>query len=71
MVEEYNPPCLDMGKKLAAMHSTNSGNSLRDTAFSTAAQYLRGLIGVIDVPGVISEGDSVMVIPYQVPFWQR
>lgn len=71
MVEEYNPPCLDMGKKLAAMHTTNSGKPLRDTAFSAAAQYLRGLVGVVEVPGAINEGDAVTVIPYQVPFWQR
>ena len=71
MVEEYNPPCLEMGKKLAAMHSTNSGKPLRDTAFSTAAQYLRGLVGVVEVPGAINGADTVTVIPYQVPFWQR
>lgn len=71
MVEEYNPPCLDMGKKLAAMHITNSGEPLRDTAFSTVAQYLRGLVGVVEVPGAINEGDKVTVIPYQLPFWQR
>jgi MOSC domain-containing protein YiiM len=71
MVEEYNPPCLDMGKKLAAMHTTNSGKSLRDTAFSTAAQYLRGLVGVVEVAGIIEKGDAVTVIPYQAPHWQR
>lgn len=71
MVEEYNPPCLDMGKKLASMHATNSGKPLRDTAFSTAAQYLRGLVGVVEVSGAIHGGDTVTVIPYQAPHWQR
>ena len=71
MVEEYNPPCLDMGKKLATMHTTNSGKPLRDTAFSTAAQYLRGLVGVVEVTGAINEGDVVTVIPYRAPYWQR
>lgn len=71
MVEEYNPPCLDMGKKLATMHTTNSGKPLRDTAFSTAAQYLRGLVGVVEVPGAINEGDVVTVTPYRAPYWQR
>ena len=71
MVEEYNPPCLDMGKKLATMHTTNSGKPLRDTAFSTAAQYLRGLVGVVEVPGAINEGDVVTVMPYRPPYWQR
>ena len=71
IVEEYNPPCLDMGKKLAAMHSTNSGKPLRDTAFSSAAECLRGLVGVVEVPGAINAGDRVAVLKYQLPFWQR
>jgi len=71
MVEEYNPPCLDMGKKLAAIHSTQSGKAIHDTAFSQAAQYTRGLVGVVEVPGIINAGDSVEVTVYQPPLWLR
>ena len=71
MVEEYNPPCLDMGKKLASIHSTQSGKAIHDTAFSQAAQYTRGLVGVVEVPGIINAGDSVEVTLYQPPLWLR
>ena len=71
MVEEYNPPCLDMGKKLASIHSTQSGKTIHDTAFSQAAQYTRGLVGVVEVPGIINAGDSVEVTVYQPPLWLR
>ena len=71
MVEEYNPPCLDMGKKLASIHSTQSGKAIHDTAFSQAAQYTRGLVGVVEVSGIINAGDSVEVTVYQPPLWLR
>ena len=71
MVEEYNPPCLDMGKKLASIHSTQSGKAIHDTAFSQAAKYTRGLVGVVEVPGIINAGDSVEVTVYQPPLWLR
>jgi hypothetical protein len=61
MVEEFNPPCLEMGQKLAALHSTNSGKPIRDTAFPKAAQYLRGVVGVVEVAGVINAGDEVII----------
>ena len=71
VVEEYNPPCLDMGKKLASIHSTQSGKAIHDTAFSQAAQYSRGLVGVVEVPGMINAGDRVAVTVYQPPLWLR
>ena len=69
IVEEYNPPCLDMGKYIAAHYSTNSGDMLSDSAFSSAAKYSRGLVGVVEVPGVIAVRDDVIVIPYRAPAW--
>ncbi len=69
MVEEYNPPCLAMGEKLAAIHRTNSGIKLLDRAFSMAAKCRRGVVGVIEVPGIINAGDEVAVIPYRSPTW--
>ena len=69
IVEEYNPPCLDMGKYIAANYNTNSGDKLADVSFSAAAKYSRGLVGVVEVPGVIAVGDDVIVIPYKAPAW--
>jgi hypothetical protein len=69
VVEEYNPPCHDMGKQLALSYSTNSGKPLSTTAFSKAAKLSRGIVGVIDVAGVINAGDQVTVVLYESPSW--
>lgn len=69
IVEEYNPPCHDMGRKLAATHVTRSGEPLATTAFSKAAKLSRGLVGVVEVPGVIEAGDEVQVELYELPSW--
>ena len=42
---------------------------LADTAFSQAAKFSRGLVGVIEVAGVINAGDEVTVEPYKPPVW--
>ncbi len=69
MVEEYNPPCHDMGKKLAAAYETNSGEPLSTTAFSKAAKLKRGVVGVIEAAGVINAGDEVTIALYEHPSW--
>lgn len=69
IVEEYNPPCRDMGAQIAADYRTQSGATLPDTAFSKAAKLSRGLVGVVEVPGRISAGDEVIVEVYQHPAW--
>ena len=69
LVEEYNPPCHDMGKKLAAMHSTGSGEPLSSTAFSKAAVHTRGVVGSVEVAGLINAGDEVIIKPYKTPSW--
>lgn len=61
MVEEFNPPCLEMGEKIASQHATKSGKALRDTDFSKAAQYTRGVVGVIEVAGALKMDDEVIV----------
>jgi MOSC domain-containing protein YiiM len=68
-IEEYNPPCGYMGEKVAARYKTNSGTPLRDTAFSKAAKLMRGVVGVVEVPGVINVGDKVVVEIYAHPAW--
>ena len=69
MVEELNPPCHDLGKKLASIHTTRSGEPLSSTAFSKAAKLTRGVVGVVEVPGTISAGDKVTVELYETPSW--
>ena len=68
-VEEYNPPCLDMGERLAASHEKGSGEKLPTTAFSDAARLQRGIVGVVDVPGDIHAGDEVTIVLYKHPSW--
>jgi MOSC domain-containing protein YiiM len=69
VVEEYNPPCHDMGKQLADEFTTRSGGTLSSTAFSQAAKLTRGIVGVVEVPGMISRGDEVIVELYETPSW--
>ena len=69
MVEEFNPPCHDMGKKLAAKYTTRSGEVLSTTAFSKAAKLNRGVVGVVEAAGAISAGDEVTVDIYETPTW--
>jgi MOSC domain-containing protein YiiM len=69
MVEEYNPPCHDMGKKLASKYTTRSGEPLSSTAFSRAAKLTRGVVGVVEAAGAISAGDEVTVELYETPAW--
>ncbi|MGI9262302.1 MAG: MOSC domain-containing protein [Woeseiaceae bacterium] len=68
-VEEYNPPCHDMGKRLAASRADQNGDSLATTAFSNAARLTRGLVGVVEVPGDVHPGDEVIIVPYEHPPW--
>ena len=69
MVEEFNPPCHDMGKKLAAKYTTRSGEAPSTTAFSKAAKLNRGVVGVVEAAGAISAGDEVTVDFYETPAW--
>lgn len=69
IVEEFNPPCHDMGKKLAAKYTTRSGEALSSTAFSKAAKLTRGLVGTVEVAGTIGAGDEVTIVIYATPAW--
>jgi len=69
VVEEYNPPCHDMGEKLAATRKTNSGKPLSTTAFSKAAKLSRGVVGSVEVAGIINTGDEVVITLYETPAW--
>lgn len=67
MVEEYNPPCADMGAQIAAKYSTHSGQPLNDKTWLRPAAGRRGVVGVIEVPGDIRVGDEVEVRVYETP----
>jgi len=69
IVEEYNPPCREMGEKLAVKYTTRSGQPLSSTAFSKAAKLIRGIVGVVEVAGAISAGDDVTIEMYETPAW--
>ena len=69
MVEEYNPPCQEMGGKLASKYTTRSGEPLSPSAFPKAATHTRGVVGVVDVAGTISAGDEVTILIYEMPAW--
>jgi hypothetical protein len=71
MVEEYNPPCHEMGRKVAAAYLARSGEPLSSTAFSKAAKLTRGVVGVVEAAGTISVGDEVTVKVYEAPAWLK
>ena len=66
-VEEYNPPCIEMGAQIADKYSTQTGESLRSNAWLRPAAGRRGVVGVIDIPGEICLGDEVEVLVYVEP----
>lgn len=71
MVEEYNPPCSDMSRKISETHEMNSGSDLSFAAFSQASALTRGLVGVVEVPGRISDGDEIEINIFEIPKWMR
>ena len=71
MVEEYNPPCSRMSKHLAGTMETVSGERIADDAFIAESKFSRGLVGVIEVPGVIKVGEGVVVLTEILPKWLR
>lgn len=71
MVEEFNPPCHDMSKKVAETHTSRSGKRLESTTFSKAAKLTRGIVGVIEAAGTINAGDEVTIEIYETPAWLR
>jgi len=66
-VEEYNPPCTDMGAQIASKYSTRSGQPLSEKTWLRPAAGRRGVVGVIDFPGEIRAGDEVEVRVYEEP----
>ena len=67
LVEEYNPPCSDMGAQIASKYTTRSNQPLTDKMWLRPASGRRGLVGVIDVPGEIRVGDEMKVRVFEEP----
>jgi hypothetical protein len=67
LVEEYNPPCGDMGAQIATKYASRSSEPLTDKSWLRPAAGRRGLVGVIDVAGEIHVGDEVEVRVYEDP----
>ncbi len=67
LVEEYNPPCVEMGAQIVAKHGAPSDKSLTPAAWVSLAAGRRGLVGIVDVPGIIRPGDEVEVRVYEEP----
>jgi len=67
IVEEENPPCADMGDEIEHAYTTNSGDSVAGKMFPKHALHLRGVVGFVDIPGVINAGDDVIVQVYEMP----
>lgn len=65
LVEEYNPPCKDMGEQVAAKYRTNSRASIEPKDFVLPAAGRRGLVGIVDVAGEISVGDEITIKVYE------
>ena len=57
LVEETNPPCKDMGQQIAAAYATRAGKPADYRLFPRHSIGLRGVVGVVDVPGLIRAGD--------------
>jgi MOSC domain-containing protein YiiM len=68
LVEETNPPCKDMGQQIAAAYVTTSGEPADYKLFPKHSLGQRGVVGVVEVPGLIRAGDRVVVeIPKSTP----
>jgi hypothetical protein len=67
LVEEYNPPCSDMGAQILSKYSSRSGKLENERSWLRPAAGRRGVVGVIDVPGEIKKGDTFEVRYYEDP----
>jgi len=69
VVEEFTDPCSRMGQHIADKYKIDANNQLiKPNLFPKASNNERGLVGVIDRPGIIKPGDAVEVVPYESKF---
>ena len=67
LVEEYNPPCSDMGEQILSKYSSLSGKLDNEQSWLRPAAGRRGVVGVVDVPGEIRAGDEFEVRVFEEP----
>jgi hypothetical protein len=60
-----------MSKHLAATLKTSSDEPIADDAFISESKFSRGLVGVVEVPGIVNVGERVIVEPETLPKWLR
>jgi hypothetical protein len=65
LVEMDNPPCVEIGEQIEEAFTTNTGEAAAGKFFCKQAMGRRGVVGVVDVPGMISVGDRVIVRPLE------
>ena len=71
IIEEENPPCVDMGEQVESVYTTNSGEPVVGKLFPKKAMNIRGVVGFVDIPGVINAGDNVIVQVCEIPSWRE
>ena len=69
IIEEENPPCVDMGMEIERAYTTNSGDPVTGKMFPKHALHLRGVVGFVDIAGVINTRDEIIVQVYESPPW--
>jgi len=69
LIEEYNPPCMGMSKNIAKIAQDKDGKRIEETLFIQVSKYTRGVVGVVEVPGIMTQGDEVEIFPYTEPKW--
>lgn len=61
LVEEGNSPCSYIGELIEARYTTGSGEPAVGKRFPKSAMGLRGVVGVVDIAGVLAAGDRIVV----------
>jgi MOSC domain-containing protein len=67
IIEEENPPCLDMGLEIEKAYTSNSDEPVVGKLFPKHALHLRGVVGFVDIAGVLNAGDEITVQVYESP----
>jgi hypothetical protein len=67
LIEEYNPPCSDMGEQVKSKYSSRSGKLESPQSWLRPASGRRGVVGVVDVPGEIRSGDKFEARIFETP----
>lgn len=71
IVEEYNPPCARMSQHIADHYHSVNDEPLGQMDFIEASKFCRGLVGVVEVPGIVSIKEDVTVRQEVLPKWLR